>query len=99
MGVALGRLAVGRPARVADADRTAERMGGELGLEVLELALRAQAGQAPVLERRDPRGVIAAIFQPLQGGNDLGRDRPLSENADDAAHEETPKTRFGPSKG
>src|SRR5208337_404725 len=41
MGVGLGRLAMRRPTRVADADRAQEWRGGELGLEVLKLALGA----------------------------------------------------------
>ena len=99
VGVALGRLAVGRPAGVADADRTAERMGGELGLEVLELALRAQPRQAPVLERRDRPRSHSRDIPAASARRRSGRDRPMSQNADDSAHEKTLKTRFGPSKG
>ena len=53
MGVGDGRLAVGRPAGVADADCAGERLGGEFGLEVLELALGAPPLEPAVLERRD----------------------------------------------
>jgi hypothetical protein len=38
---------------VADADRARERRGGELGLEVLKLALGAPALKLPVLKRRN----------------------------------------------
>ena len=53
MGVGDRRLAVGRPARMSDADRPAERLGGEFGLEVLELALGAPPLEPAVFERRD----------------------------------------------
>ena len=43
MGVALGRHAVRRPARVADADRAGQRLAAEPRLEVAELALGAAA--------------------------------------------------------
>ena len=86
MGVGLGRLAVRRPAGVADADRAQERRGGELGLEVLELALGAPAFELAVLERRDARRIIAAVFEPLQRVDDRARDRPRPENADNSAH-------------
>ena len=58
VGVALGRRAVGRPARVADADVAGQRLAGELLLEIAELALRAPAGQvaaAPASPRRPNR--------------------------------------------
>jgi hypothetical protein len=47
MGVGLGRLAMCRTTRVADADRAQERRGGELGLEVLKLAFGAPALDRP----------------------------------------------------
>ena len=53
MGVGLGRLAVRRPARVADADRAGERAACELGLEILELALGAPTFEFAVLEGRN----------------------------------------------
>ena len=99
VGIALGRLAVGRPTGVADADGAAERVGAELGLQVFQLALGAQARQAPVLKCGYAGGVVAPVFQPLQGGDDLGRNRPMTQNADDSTHEATLATRFVPSKG
>ena len=53
MGVHLGRLAMRRPTRVADADRAQERRGGEFGLEVLQLAPGAPAFKPAVLKRRN----------------------------------------------
>ena len=84
--VPLGRLAVRRPAGVADADPAAERRALQLRFEVLQLALGAQPRHPAALQRCDARRVVAAIFQPLQRRDDLRRDRALSQNADDSAH-------------
>ena len=65
MGVAFGRLAVRRPAGVADADRAAQRRRGKFRLQVLEFALGAPPLQTPVLERRHAGGIVAAVFEPL----------------------------------
>ena len=50
MGVGLGRLAVGRPAGVADADRAGKRMRGEFGFQILEFALGAAPREPAVLK-------------------------------------------------
>ena len=68
MGVGFRRLAVGRPARMADADLARQRRGFEAGFEVLQLALGAHARQRAMLQRRHAGGIIAAIFQSLQRG-------------------------------
>ncbi len=86
MGVGLGRLAVCRPTRMADADRTVERLSGELGLEVLELALGAPPRELSVLEGRDSGRVVAPIFDPLQRLDNRARDRPRPQDAYNAAH-------------
>ncbi len=90
MGVVLGRLAVGRPAGVADADRTRERRGGELRLEVLQLSLGAPARELAVFERGDAGRVVAAVFQALQRLHDGACDRPRPENADNSTHPKVP---------
>ena len=87
MGVVLGRAAMRRPAGVADADRTVQRLFQQHGFEIAQLALGAAALQLAVLQRRDAGGIVAAIFEPLQGVDQLARDRALSENADNAAHD------------
>ena len=86
VSVPLRRLAVGRPAGVADADLAAERLTFELRLEVPQLALGAQPRHPAILERGDARRIIAAIFQPPQRRDNLRRDRALSQDADDSAH-------------
>ena len=86
MGVALRRLAVGRPARVADADRARQRLRAEPRLEVDQLALGAAAIDVAVDQGGDARRVVAAIFQPLQRLDQQGRDGGLADDSDDAAH-------------
>ena len=90
MGVVLRGLAVRRPAGVADADRAAERRRGELRFEVLQLALGASPVQPAVLDRRHPCGIIAAIFEPLQRGDNRARDRFSPENPDNSTHQIVP---------
>ena len=84
--VQFGRRAMRRPARVADAGGAGERLCLEPRFEVDELAAGPAAFEVPVLERGDPGGIVAAVFEPLQRIHDLWRDRPLAENADDPAH-------------
>jgi hypothetical protein len=53
MGVGLGRLAVGRPAGVADANGAFERLAVQPRLEIAELALGPPPGQRAMLQRGD----------------------------------------------
>ena len=66
MRVALGRLAVGRPAGVADADGAVERRLAQPVFQIAQLALGAAARQRAAFQRRHARGVIAAIFEALE---------------------------------
>ena len=88
MGWALrsDRLAVGRPARVADADRARQRLGAEPRLEIDQLALGAAALDVAVDQGGDARRVVAAIFQPLQRLDECAHNRLPSENAHDPTH-------------
>ena len=86
MGVALGGLAVGRPARVADADRARQRLAAEPRLEVHKLALGAPALDVAVDQGGDAGRIVAAIFQALQRLDQQGGDRRLADDSDDAAH-------------
>jgi hypothetical protein len=65
VSVALRRCAVRRPAGVADADLSVERLGGKHLLERLDLALGAATFEPAVDEAGDPGGVIAAVLQAL----------------------------------
>ena len=84
--IGLGGLAVGRPAGVADAGLAEKRRRFEPRLEIAQLAFRAPAPELAVLHRGDARGIVAAIFEPLQRIDELSRDRPSAENANNAAH-------------
>ena len=86
VGVALGRLAMRRPAGVADAGRALQRLDRESGLQIAQLALGAAALDAAILQRGDAGGIVAAIFETLERIDDQPRDRAVTENSDDAAH-------------
>src|SRR6185295_9056503 len=66
MGVLFAGPAVGRPARVAEAEGPAERLPCERALQVLELALRTAALERAVAHHRDPRRVVAAVLETAQ---------------------------------
>ena len=86
VGVALDRLAVRGPARVADAGAALQRLVGEPQLQVLQLALGAAAIEVAVLDGGDAGRIIAAILEPPQRVDEIARHRLLPENANDAAH-------------
>src|SRR5262249_32949158 len=86
MGVVLGRLAVGGPAGVTDAGVAVERRLIQPLLEVLQLAFGAAALERGAFQRRDTCGIVAAIFEPFEGIDQLLRDGSTPQNADNAAH-------------
>ena len=90
MRVALGRAAVRRPARVADAGVPGERLGEQPAFEVAQLALGAAALEMAVLDGGDAGRVVAAIFEPAQRVDEVGRDGLLPDDSDDAAHGSNP---------
>ena len=87
MGVEVVGPAVGRPARVREADRRVRRPVGDRGLEVGELArLLLDEQVALLVDERDPGGVVAAVLEPPEA---LDQDRARLAGtgvADDAAH-------------
>ncbi len=86
MGVAFGRLAVGGPAGMADADIAGERLALQPLFQRLQFALGAPARQRAMIERGDAGGVVAAIFKALERIDQMARHRFASENSDDPAH-------------
>ena len=86
VGVALDRLAVRGPARVADAGMALQRVIGQAQLEVLQLALGAPAVQVAVLDSGHAGRIIAAILQPPQRLDEVARNGFLSKDANDPAH-------------
>ena len=93
MRVGLVGHAMGRPARVADADRAVERLVLQPAFEVDELAFGAAAGKFAALDGGDAGRVIAAIFEPLQRIDDERRDRRVADNPNDSAHVAQPQFR------
>ena len=76
-----------RPWKGTDTIKEAgQRLGVQSLFKVFELALGAASLQMIALQRGDPSGIIAAIFQALERIHQLLRDRRTSENADNAAH-------------
>ena len=81
------RLAVGRPARVADAVVTSERIRFELGLQVDEFT-----GGTPDPDRtlapknRHSGRIVTAVLEPCQALEKNRNDVPLSHIADNSAH-------------
>src|ERR1700758_3968603 len=86
MGIVLGRTAMGRPAGMADADRAGERLALQPGLEILELALGAPPRECAVFQRRNARGIVAAIFEALERIDQMRRRRLTADDSDDSAH-------------
>jgi len=86
MGIADGRRAVCRPARVGDADQAVERMLLQLALQVLELALGPPALELAVIDGADARRIVAAVFQPLQSFEQPACDAARSDNSNNSAH-------------
>jgi hypothetical protein len=87
MGIVGRRLAVGRPARVGDAERTREWIGRNRLGQTRDLAEFAPPIEpARVIEHGQARRVISAIFEPTQPLQQDGRNRALSDGTDDSAH-------------
>src|SRR4051794_17487133 len=81
-----GWCTVGRPARMRDAGRSMQRMLGQLARQLVELALRPAPLELVRIDRADARGVIAAIFEPLEPVEQPLRDVGRSDNPDNPAH-------------
>jgi hypothetical protein len=79
------RPSVGRPAGMADAGETLQRLAVQPVLQIAELALGATARQHATLERGDTGGVVAAVFEALQRIDKLPRHRFMAENSDNSA--------------
>ncbi len=79
MGVALDGLR-GSPSACGRFGVTRERMPEQLVGEILELSLGAADGEMSVFQRRDARGIIAAIFEAPQRLHEAVRDRVLTQD-------------------
>src|ERR1700730_9547243 len=87
VGVLLVRLAVRRPARMADADRPPHRFAFEAGDEVRQFAFGAAPLDPAIDQGRDARRIIATVFEPPEAFDQLWRDRFLGDDPNDAAHQ------------
>ena len=86
MGVAVRRLAVGRPARVSDACPSGRHFG-DCGLQLAQFALSLHYGERAVaINHRDARRVVAAVLKPLQSFEQDWAGRLKADVADDATH-------------
>ena len=86
MRVAFGRPAVGRPARMADADGAGERFARELLSRFRSLPSARRRVELAVFERGDARRVVAAIFETLECVDERACDRFTSKYAHNSAH-------------
>jgi hypothetical protein len=86
VGVLLGRPAVRRPARVADAVLAVERVGGEDLLEPRELARRPPQLHRARADDGQPGRVVAAVLQTAQAVDEQWHDGLGPDVADDPAH-------------
>ncbi len=86
MGIALVGLAMGRPARVADADLADQRAALEQRAQIDQLAFGAPPVDRPVDHGRDAGGIVSAIFQPTQPVDQKRRDVSLADDTYDPAH-------------
>src|SRR5215208_8516217 len=93
MRVRLGDRAVSGPARVAEAMRhLVAVVSGRLPLQVREVADGANVRQAIVVQEGDAGGVVAAVLEPLQSGEEERLTGPGADISDDPAHDFPPET-------
>ena len=84
--VALVGRAMGRPARMADADGAGNRLIDQPHFQIGKLALGAPPLDLAVDQCGDARRIVAAIFEPPQPFDEQGGDFVFADDADDAAH-------------
>ncbi len=85
VGIGLRRLAVGRPAGMRDAD-VAGLLGRHARGELADLAERAEARQALVVDQRDAGRIVTAILEPTQTLDQQWSRLPTSYVPHDSAH-------------
>jgi len=86
VGIADGRRAVRRPARVRYSRGAMQGMLGELARQIVELALGAAPFELAALDRADAGRIVAAIFEALQPVEQALRDVRFADDPDDPAH-------------
>ena len=86
MRIQLVWLAVGRPPRVTDPDRSAERPLLDSLLKIDQLAHAPAHLDPAILQHREAGRVVAAILQALQSSQQDGNRVFLPDVSDDSAH-------------
>ena len=84
--VVFRRRTMGCPTGMADTHRSPYRVGLYQALQIDELAFRPPPVDMTVDQGRDAGRVVAAILKPLQCLHQMGCHRPVSDNANNAAH-------------
>src|SRR5207245_4786492 len=98
MCVDIGNPAVGRPARVSDAQRPGNGLLFEQPGELRNSADPLADDDAAVVEDGQSRAVVAAVFEPVQALHQHidGVSLPLPDIADDSTHGFTPESLMHP---
>jgi hypothetical protein len=71
---------------MADAGQAGERLALKPRLEIPQLAFSATALEVAVLDGGHARGIVAAIFQPLERIDQLTGNGLAAKNPDNSAH-------------
>ena len=71
---------------MTDTGVPAQGLSQQARFEVAQLPFSAPPFQMSVLDGRDTRAVVAAIFKPAQGVDEIRRDGFAAENADNPTH-------------
>ncbi len=79
VGIVGGRRAMRGPAGVGDADAAGQRIGGEHGDEIVELAGGAAAIEQAIIDCRQPRRIVAAIFERRRPSTSRSADRTVAD--------------------
>jgi hypothetical protein len=90
MSIAIARLAMRRPARMGDAGRALET-GRQQPFELANPSFAFGQAQLACVGDRDPGGIVAAIFEPVQPLHQDRRCVAFADIADDAAHLGSPQ--------
>jgi hypothetical protein len=85
VGVAVARLAMGRPARMADTMRSLELLRLQ-GVELTHAALALGDLELALVADRDASRVVAAILEPMQAFQQYGGRLTPADIADDSTH-------------
>src|SRR5580704_7235835 len=81
-----GGHSMSSPAGMSDAYRSVDRLRIQCILQDLDLSDRAQPGQPPMVEDRDPSGVVAAVLEAAQALHQDWNRATLRDHTHDSTH-------------